>query len=142
MTLGVTRGLTIFALINKTTNYRTKKLYSLYIFPPELHTLMTSLSNFFNPSKKNSFGCAANRKSQRLTSNLAYGCLRRLCLNVIKLTSENRAYSPPLTDYKRSDSLSPWLLLNCHCFTMDFLIFFIFKEINTQTVKIMKPAGL
>jgi hypothetical protein len=45
----------------------------IYIFPPELHTLMACCSNFFNPYKKNSFGCAANRKivngkSQRLTS--------------------------------------------------------------------------
>jgi hypothetical protein len=34
----------------------------IYIFPPELHTLRLRCSNFFNPSKKNSFGCAANRK--------------------------------------------------------------------------------
>jgi hypothetical protein len=39
-----------------------KKMYLLYIFPPELHTLMTRCSNFFNPAKKNSFGFAANRK--------------------------------------------------------------------------------
>jgi hypothetical protein len=41
---------------------------------------MTSFCNFFNPSKKNSFGCAANRKienrkSQRLISTLTY-CVR------------------------------------------------------------------
>jgi hypothetical protein len=49
-------------------------MYLLYIFPPELHTFMTPLFNFFNPSKKNPFGCAAcrkiwNRKSQRLIRN-------------------------------------------------------------------------
>jgi hypothetical protein len=27
----------------KTTSYGIEKMYSLYIFPPELHTLMTSL---------------------------------------------------------------------------------------------------
>jgi hypothetical protein len=37
-------------------------MYLLYIFPPELHTLMTRCSNFFNPPKKNSFDCAANRQ--------------------------------------------------------------------------------
>jgi hypothetical protein len=37
-------------------------MYLLYIFPLELHTLRLRCSNFFNPSKKNAFGCAANRK--------------------------------------------------------------------------------
>jgi hypothetical protein len=37
-------------------------MYLLYIFPPELHTLEFVVLNFFNPSKKNFFGCAANRK--------------------------------------------------------------------------------
>jgi hypothetical protein len=42
----------------------TEKMYLLYIFPPELHThWQLRCSNFFNPSKKNSFGCAANRKT-------------------------------------------------------------------------------
>jgi hypothetical protein len=50
-----------------------KKMYLLYIFPPELHThLWLRCSNFFNPSKKNSFVCAANRKSQRLISTPRY----------------------------------------------------------------------
>jgi hypothetical protein len=40
-------------------------VYLLYIFLPELHTLMASLFNFFNPSKKNSFSCAANRKEEK-----------------------------------------------------------------------------
>jgi hypothetical protein len=35
------------------------KPFTLHI-PPELHTLLCT--NFFNPSKKDSFGCAANRK--------------------------------------------------------------------------------
>jgi hypothetical protein len=42
-------------------------MYLLYIFLPELHTRLRC-SNFFNPSEKNSFGSAANRKSQRLIS--------------------------------------------------------------------------
>jgi hypothetical protein len=38
-------------------------MYLLYIFPPELHIhLWLHCSNFFNPSMKNSFGCAAKRK--------------------------------------------------------------------------------
>jgi hypothetical protein len=37
-------------------------MYLLYIFPSELHTLMTCCSNFFNLSKKNSVGCAAKTK--------------------------------------------------------------------------------
>jgi hypothetical protein len=61
---------------DKITSYRIGKMY-LHI-PPELHKLMTSLFfNFFNPSKKNSFGCAANRKignrnSQRLINTPTY----------------------------------------------------------------------
>jgi hypothetical protein len=46
-------------------------MYLLYIFPPELHTWLRC-SSFFNPSKKKSFGCAANRKSQRLISTPTY----------------------------------------------------------------------
>jgi hypothetical protein len=33
----------IFGLIKKTASYGIENLYLLYIFPPELHTLMTSL---------------------------------------------------------------------------------------------------
>jgi hypothetical protein len=44
----------------------------LYIFPPELHV---HCSNFFNPSKKNSFGCAANHPS---TANVASSMLESL----------------------------------------------------------------
>jgi hypothetical protein len=41
-----------------------KKMYLLYISPPPPSSthLWLRCSNFFNPSKKNSFGCAANRK--------------------------------------------------------------------------------
>jgi hypothetical protein len=37
------RGLIIFGFIKKTTSYGIEILYLLYIFPPELHTLMASL---------------------------------------------------------------------------------------------------
>jgi hypothetical protein len=36
-------GPQFFGFIKKSTSYGTEKMYSLYIFPPELHTLMTSL---------------------------------------------------------------------------------------------------
>jgi hypothetical protein len=39
-------------------------MYLLYIFPPELHTRLRCY-DFFNPSKKNSFGCAANRNIEK-----------------------------------------------------------------------------
>jgi hypothetical protein len=43
----------------------------IYIFPPELHThLWLRCSNFFNPSKKNSFVCAVNRKAKDLSAPL------------------------------------------------------------------------
>jgi hypothetical protein len=38
----VVRG-EVFGFIKKTTSYGTEKMYSLHIFPPELHTLMASL---------------------------------------------------------------------------------------------------
>jgi hypothetical protein len=53
-------------------------MYLLYIFPPELHThLRLRSSNFFNPSKKNYFACAANKKSQRLISAPTYSIQTR-----------------------------------------------------------------
>jgi hypothetical protein len=39
---------------------------------------MARCSNFFNPSKKSSFGCAANRKSQRLDTVLFTECCTHL----------------------------------------------------------------
>jgi hypothetical protein len=36
-------GLISLGFIKKTTSYGIEKFYLLYIFPPELHTLMTSL---------------------------------------------------------------------------------------------------
>jgi hypothetical protein len=38
-----TRGAEKFLALKKTTRYMIEKMYLLYIFPPELHTLMTSL---------------------------------------------------------------------------------------------------
>jgi hypothetical protein len=37
------RGLINLGFIKKTTNYRIEEMYLLYIFPPELYTLMASL---------------------------------------------------------------------------------------------------
>jgi hypothetical protein len=36
-------GYLVFGFIKKTTHYRIEKMYLLYIFPPGLHTIMTSL---------------------------------------------------------------------------------------------------
>jgi hypothetical protein len=54
-----------------------KKMYLLYTFPLSSTHLWLCCSNFFNPSKTNSFGCAAYRKvgtgkSQQLISSHMY----------------------------------------------------------------------
>jgi hypothetical protein len=41
-----------------------KNVFTLHIPPSSTH-LWLRCSNFFNPSKKNSFGCAANRKKEK-----------------------------------------------------------------------------
>jgi hypothetical protein len=58
-------------------------MYILYIFPPSSIHLWLRCSNFFNPSKKNSFGCVANwkiRKVKNLSAPLrsTYGALEQL----------------------------------------------------------------
>jgi hypothetical protein len=67
---GLVRGGLISLWLYKENNKLRdwKNIFTVHI-PPELHTqLWLRCSDFFNPSKKNSFGCAANRKGQRLTS--------------------------------------------------------------------------
>jgi hypothetical protein len=49
-----------------------KNVFTLHIPPLSSTHLWLHCSNFFNPSKKNSFGCAANRKSQRLIGSPMY----------------------------------------------------------------------
>jgi hypothetical protein len=49
------------ALLKK-ISYRIEKMYLLYIFPLSSTYLWLRCSNIFNPSKNNSFGCAANRE--------------------------------------------------------------------------------
>jgi hypothetical protein len=62
-TLRNTRGADKSLGFIKKTSYGIEKMYLLYIFPLSSSTrLWLRCSNFFNPSKKNSFGCAANRK--------------------------------------------------------------------------------
>jgi hypothetical protein len=64
-------GWYVFGFIKKTTSYVIEKMCLLYIFPLSSTHLWLPCSNFFNPSKKISLGCAANRKirkSQRLIS--------------------------------------------------------------------------
>jgi hypothetical protein len=42
---------------------REKKIYFLYIFTLSSTHLRLHYSNFFNPQKKNYFGCTANNQS-------------------------------------------------------------------------------
>jgi hypothetical protein len=71
-------GLVSLWLYKANNKLRDKKMYLLYIFPLLSSThLWLRCSNFFNPSKKNSFACAANRKignrkGQRLISTFTY----------------------------------------------------------------------
>jgi hypothetical protein len=71
-----------FGFVKKTRSYGAENyVYSTYPPPSSTH-LRLRCSNFFNSSKKNSFGCAANRKSQKLTSTLTYkedGMLFSVC---------------------------------------------------------------
>jgi hypothetical protein len=71
----------------KNTSYSIENMYLLYIFPFISTHLRLRCSNFFNPSKKNSFGCAANRrmgnrKSQRLIRTHMYGAFGTALLPV------------------------------------------------------------
>jgi hypothetical protein len=72
-------GWQVFGFIKKT------KMYLLYIFPLSPTHLWLRCSNFFKPSKKHSYGCAANRPSQRLIStptysyDLSHSCSYSVC---------------------------------------------------------------
>jgi hypothetical protein len=66
------RGGLISLWLYKENKLRDWKMYLLCIFPPSSTQLWIRCSNFFNSSKRNSFGCAANRKSQRLISTPTY----------------------------------------------------------------------
>jgi hypothetical protein len=55
-------GLISLWLYKENNTIRDWKIYLLYIFPLSSKLLWLRCSNFFNPSKKNSFACAANRK--------------------------------------------------------------------------------
>lgn len=74
-------GWEVFDFIKKITSYRIKKVYLLYILHPELHThSWFHCSNFFNPSKKNYFGCASNHPSASFVASAVLGnCLPLRC---------------------------------------------------------------
>jgi hypothetical protein len=58
-------GLICLWLLKKITSHGIENMYFLYKFSPELNThLWLRCSSFFNPFKKNSFGCAANHPLQ------------------------------------------------------------------------------
>jgi hypothetical protein len=69
----VTRGLISLWLYKENNKLQDLKkcIHSTYSPLSSTH-LWLRCSNFFNPSKKNSFGSAANRKSQRLISTPTY----------------------------------------------------------------------
>jgi hypothetical protein len=66
------RGLISLWLYKENNKLRDWKMYLLYIFPMSSTHLWLRCSNFFNPSKKNSFGCGANKKRQKLISTPTY----------------------------------------------------------------------
>jgi hypothetical protein len=75
-------GLISLCLHKENNNLRDWKnvIYSTYSPLSSTH-LWLRCSNFFNPSKKNSFGCAANKKSQRLINTPTYQrCIETWCL--------------------------------------------------------------
>jgi hypothetical protein len=69
------RGLISLWLYKENKLRNCKNVFTLHI-PPELHThLWLHCSNFFNPSKKNSFGYAANRKIGKAKDLSALLCI-------------------------------------------------------------------
>jgi hypothetical protein len=65
-------GLISLWLYKENNKLRDWKNYLLYIFPLRSTHIWPLCSNLFSPSKKNYFGCAANRKSQKLISTPKY----------------------------------------------------------------------
>jgi hypothetical protein len=86
-------GLISLWLYKENNKLRDWKMYLLYIFPLSSTHLWFRCSNFFNPSKKNSFGCAANRKSQRLISTLTYHLVLSDQLRCVSYTDSEIANS-------------------------------------------------
>jgi hypothetical protein len=107
-------GLISLWLIQKTTNYRIEKknVFTLHISPLSSTHLWLRFSNLFNPSKKNSFGCAKiwNRKSQRLISALAYSVFKSL--SSLNLCPVNLKIWVPKTKWLFSWKRLKELLLN------------------------------
>jgi hypothetical protein len=95
-------------LYKKTTSYKIEKMHLLHIFLLSPIHLWLCCSNFINPPKKNSLGCAANRKtrnrkSQRLISTLTYS-----------IHTEG-------TIYKKPQKNTVWILQTVHTTTQTVL---------------------
>jgi hypothetical protein len=121
-------GLKVFGFIKK-TSCGIEKLYLLYIFPPNSTHLWLCCSNFFNPSKKNSFGCAANRKvgnrkTQRLISTPMYN---PVC-SVESQPTFQRNISPPSSGSKSKPSKKPAWKWMATCFHTGFLLGLFFNH--------------
>jgi hypothetical protein len=67
---------------------KKKCIYSTYSPLSSTH-LCLRCSNFFNPYKKNSFGCAANRKNQRLISTPTYYSVHQIAEDEMGRTCRN-----------------------------------------------------
>jgi hypothetical protein len=80
----IRRGLISLWLCKENNKLRDWK--NVFTYSPLSSThLWLRCCNFFNPSKKISFSCAENRKSQRLISTPTYILLRFKCLKICVL---------------------------------------------------------
>jgi hypothetical protein len=84
-----------------------KCIYSTYSPLSSTH-LWLLYSNFFNPSKKNSFGCAANRKSQRLISTPTYNI--NVFFSKVIICMLNQAPCHGFTRTWRSGGMAPHVI--------------------------------
>jgi hypothetical protein len=76
---------------NKLRDWKRKCIYSTYS-PLSTTRLRLRCSNLFNPTKKISFGCAANRKNQRLISTPTYLWLDHTAFRNYDINPPERGY--------------------------------------------------
>jgi hypothetical protein len=95
-----------------------KCIYSTYSPLSSTH-LWLRCSNFFNPSKKNSFGCAANGKSQRLISTPTY------FVDVLLMEI----------------SLFRWLLRCCHTVIFPFAVSPLIQQVSASCGSVEEHCG-
>jgi hypothetical protein len=121
-------------------NNRLRDWKNVFTYSPLRSThLLLRCSNFFNPSKNNSFGCAKNRKSQRLTSTPTYtGSFLLPACSLTKFPSLIKIHAPFYAKFKHTSSIRQFLH-HCHyCFNRNGFPFFFFKH----TSLILKKSKL